>query len=106
MKSIPASSSRRPSCSLFSEVAAQRSGNFVTVMPPEQFDANVPSTKSSVCRILRIVFLLSLRRKHPDQEPPRASKKTRQPMSRETSAPHYWHLAEDSIGVAMTDLEY
>ena len=27
-------------------------------------------------------------------------------MSREASAPHYWHLAEDSIGVAMTDLEY
>ena len=35
-----------------------------------------------------------------------APNKSRQPMSREASAPHYWHLAEDSIGVAMTDLEY
>ena len=35
-----------------------------------------------------------------------ASNKSRQPMSREASTPHYWHLAEDSIGVAMTDLEY
>src|SRR5580700_2310586 len=35
-----------------------------------------------------------------------ASNKSRQPTSREASAPHYWHLAEDSIGVAMTDLEY
>ena len=35
-----------------------------------------------------------------------ASNKSRQPTSREASAPHYWHLAEDSVGVAMTDLEY
>ena len=35
-----------------------------------------------------------------------APNKSRQPMSREASAPHYWHLAEDSNGVAMTDLEY
>ena len=35
-----------------------------------------------------------------------ASNKSRQPLSRQASAPHYWHLAEDSIGVAMTDLEY
>ena len=35
-----------------------------------------------------------------------ASNKSRQPTSREAPAPHYWHLAEDSVGVAMTDLEY
>ena len=35
-----------------------------------------------------------------------ASNKSRQPTSREASVPHYWHLAEDSVGVAMTDLEY
>jgi predicted MarR family transcription regulator len=35
-----------------------------------------------------------------------ASNKSRQPASRKALAPHHWHLAEDSIGVAMTDLEY
>jgi predicted MarR family transcription regulator len=35
-----------------------------------------------------------------------ASSKSRQLPSRKALAPHHWHLAEDSIGVAMTDLEY
>jgi len=30
----------------------------------------------------------------------------RPPASRDTLAPHYWHLAEDGLGVAMTDLEF
>jgi predicted MarR family transcription regulator len=31
---------------------------------------------------------------------------SRSTVSREALTPHYWHLAEDSIGVAVTDLEY
>jgi len=35
-----------------------------------------------------------------------ASNNHRQPLARAALTPHFWHLAEDSIGVAMTDLEY
>jgi predicted MarR family transcription regulator len=40
------------------------------------------------------------------KEAPMATEISRSSVSREPQSPHYWHLAQDSTGVAMTDLEY
>src|SRR5213596_2792248 len=49
MKSMPASSSISANARLLSHELFQRSGILVTDMPPEQFDAKVPSRKCFLC---------------------------------------------------------